>query len=243
MIIRMFIIACKKSWVVHKNMPLRVSKWPHFGAFLVFSSKSLTTMMSFCHQIRVFFQHFPGFEFECCREALNQQQENVGYQKLWCSSQLYLWEKKRSEALNQQQKIGYQPKTEVQKPWIFNTEHLKIILCQNEQFSITGDPSFVVRELLSLKSSTKFLWPFSLVNPVMLPEMFSTFQKTGEKIFETEISAHVGCALGTPNFLDLVGINSVTSSLNRIFITLFFEKKLEGKWSFPPLQELKNNVF
>ena len=101
-------------------------------------------------------------------------------------------------------------------------------MCQNEQFSITGDPSFVVRELLSLKSSTKFLWPFSLVNPVMLPEMFSTFQKTGEKIFETEISAHVGCALGTPNFLDLVGINSVTSSLNRIFITLFFEKKAGG---------------
>ena len=78
-------MACKKSWVVHKNMPLRVSKWPHFGAFLVFSSKSLTTMMSFCHQIRVIFQHFPGFEFECCREALNQQQENVGYQKLSAS--------------------------------------------------------------------------------------------------------------------------------------------------------------
>ena len=76
--------------------------------------------------------------------------------------------------------------------WYFNTEHLKIILCQNEQFSITGDPSFVVREL---KSPTNFFWPFSLVNPVMLPEMFSTFQKTGGKIFETEISAHVGCAL------------------------------------------------
>ena len=137
----------------------------------------------------------------------------------------------------------YQPKTEVQKPWIFNTEHLKIILCQNEQFSITGDPSFVVRELLSLKSSTKFLWPFSLVNPVMLPEMFSTFQKTGEKIFETEISAHVGCALGTPNFLDLVGINSVTSSLNRIFITFFFEKKAGvGNGHCPP-PEPKNGDF
>ena len=73
-------------------------------------------------------------------------------------------------------------------------------------FSFTGDHSFVVRELLSLKSSTKFLWPFSLVNPVVLSEMFSTFQKTEEKIFETEISAHEGCALGTPNFLDLLGI-------------------------------------
>ena len=135
-----------------------------------------------------------------------------------------------------------QPKTEVHKPWIFNTEHLKIILCQNEQFSITGDPSFVVRELLSLKSSTKFLWPFSLVNPVMLPEMFSTFQKTGEKIFETEISAHVGCALGTPNFLDLVSINSVTSSINRIFITLFFEKKSGGKNGHFSPPEPKNKV-
>ena len=103
-------------------------------------------------------------------------------------------------------------------------------MCQNEQFSITGDPSFVVRELLSLKSSTKFLWPFSLVNPVMLPEMFSnvTFQKTGEKIFETEISAHMGCALGTPNFLDLVDISPTTSSLNRIFLTFFLEKKSGG---------------
>ena len=109
-------------------------------------------------------------------------------------------------------------------------------MCQNELFSFTGDPSFVVRELLSLKSSTKFLWPFSLVNPVMLSEMFSTFQKTEEKIFETEISAHEGCALGTPNFLDLVGINPATSSLNRIFVTFFFEKKAGGgKMAiFPP---------
>ena len=136
--------------------------------------------------------------------------------------------------------LSYQPKTEVQKPWIFNSEHLKIILCQNELFSFTGDPSFVVRELFSLKSSTKFLWPFSLVNPVMLTEMFSTFQKTWKKIFETEISAHVGCALGTPNFLDLVGINPTTSSLNRIFVTFFLEKKSgEGKNShfYPPRAE------
>ena len=138
----------------------------------------------------------------------------------------------------------FQPKTEVQKPWIFNSEDLKIILCQNEMFSFTGDHSFIVRELLSLKSSTKFLWPFSLVNPVVLSEMFSTFQKTEEKIFETEISAHEGCALGTPNFLDLLGINPATSSLNRIFITFFFEKKAGGgKWQFPPPPEPKNKDF
>ena len=53
----------------------------------------------------------------------------------------------------------------------------------------------------------------------------STFQQTVKKIFETEISAHVGCALGTPNFLDLVGMNPTTSSLNRIFVTFFLEKK------------------
>ena len=46
-----------------------------------------------------------------------------------------------------------------------------------------------------------------------------------EKNFETEISAHMGCAIGTPNFLDLVGINPATSSLNRIFVTFFLEKK------------------
>ena len=79
----------------------------------------------------------------------------------------------------------------------------------------------------------------------MLPEMFSTFQKTREKIFETEISAHVGCALGTPNFLDLVGINPATFSLNRIFITFFFEKKAGGgkKLPFPPPPEPKNKDF
>ena len=111
-------------------------------------------------------------------------------------------------------------------------------------FSFTGDHSFVVKELLSLKSSTKFLLPFSLVNPVVLSEMFSTFQKTEEKIFETEISAHEGCALGTPNFLDLLGINPATSSLNRIFITFFFEKKAGGgKMAIFPPPEPKNKDF
>ena len=109
------------------------------------------------------------------------------------------------------------------------------------------DGAWIARHIsvgFSLKSSTKFLWPFSLVNPVMLPEMFSTFQKTVGKIFETEISAHVGCALGTPHFLDLVGINLVTSSLNRIFITFFFEKKAGGgkNGHFPP-PEPKNKDF
>ena len=56
-----------------------------------------------------------------------------------------------------------------------------------------------------------------------------------KNIFETEISAHVGCALGTPNFLDLASINPVTSSLNRIFVTFFLEKKSGGKnRGFPP---------
>ena len=58
--------------------------------------------------------------------------------------------------------------------------------------------------------------------------MFSTFQQTKKKNFETEISAHVGCALDTPNFLDLVGMNPTTSSLNRIFMTFFFKKKSGG---------------
>ena len=55
-----------------------------------------------------------------------------------------------------------------------------------------------------------------------------------KKIFETEISAYVGCALATPNFLDLASTNPVTSSLNRIFVTFFLEKKSGGKPGFPP---------
>ena len=59
------------------------------------------------------------------------------------------------------------------------------------------------------------------------------FPASKEKNFETEISAHVGCAIGTPNFLDLVGINPATSSLNRIFVTFFLEKKSGGENNFP----------
>ena len=80
----------------------------------------------------------------------------------------------------------------------------------------------------------------------MLTEMFSTFQQTKKKSFEAEISAHVGCALGTPNFFDLVGINPVTSSLNRIFVTFFLEKKSGGKKNktgVPPPQLRKTKFF
>ena len=63
-----------------------------------------------------------------------------------------------------------------------------------------------------------------------------------KKIFETEIFAHVGCALATPNFLDLASTNPVTSSLNRIFVTFFLEKKSGGgKTGVPPSGEIRQN--
>ena len=67
------------------------------------------------------------------------------------------------------------------------------------------------------------------------------FPESRGKIFETEISAHVGCALGTPNFLEVVGINPPTSSLNRIFLTFFLEKKSGGEGQ--PPQSRKTRIF
>ena len=120
---------------------------------------------------------------------------------------------------------------------IFKSDLLQIIFCLNKLCSLPGDTSLALRRLVSTKNSTNFFSTFSLVNHAVMKSNWVHVNYGSKKNFETEISAHVGCALATPNFLDLASTNPVTSSLNRIFVTFFLEKKSGGgKPGFPPPQ-------